>query len=180
VSRLERRCADFVIKYARKFPELFFVFVLAGEDPIDYVQRRTLRKNRSDIHPLLRRIMQIHVTEEARHMSFARHNLGKRVPKLSTIRKARLAVCIPLILGGMARIMMAASPQIAREYHIPREVINAAYRKNPVQHRRMHEASAKLLSLCDELGLVNRWSNYLWRMMRIRPEAGALTASTKN
>jgi hypothetical protein len=123
---------------------------LAGEDPIDYLQRRTLRKNRGDVHPLLRRMIQIHLTEEARHMSFARHNLGERVPKLSSIRKAQLALCVPLILGGMARIMMVASPQIAREYHIPREVVNAAYRKNPVQHRRMHEASAKLFGLSDD------------------------------
>jgi hypothetical protein len=177
---LERRGADFVVKYASKFPELFFVFVLAGEDPIDYVQRQTLRKNRRDIHPLLRRIMQIHVTEEARHMSFARHNLGKRVPKLSTLRKARLALCVPLILGGMARIMMEASPQIAREYHIPREVVNAAYRENPVQHRRIHEASAKLFGLSDELGLMNRWSSHLWKIMKIWPIAGASTATTKD
>ena len=77
LNGLERRSADFVVKYARKFPELFFVFVLAGEDPIDYVQRQSLRKNREDTHPLFRRIMQIHVTEEARHMSFARHTLRK-------------------------------------------------------------------------------------------------------
>ena len=87
LGRLERRCADFVVKYSRKFPELFFVFVLAGEDPIDYVQRQSLRKNREDIHPLFRRIMQIHVTEEARHMSFARHALRKRVPALRGSRR---------------------------------------------------------------------------------------------
>jgi hypothetical protein len=173
LSGLERRGADFVVKYARKFPELFFIFVLAGEDPIDYVQRQTLRKNREDIHPLLRRIMQIHVTEEARHMSFARHNLRKRVPELSTTRRGRLALCVPLILGGMARVMMEASPQIAREYHIPREVVNAAYLKNPIQRRRMHEASTKLLGLCDELGLMNRFSGRLWRVMGIWPETEA-------
>src|SRR5579859_3772657 len=78
LSKLEARGADFVARYARTFPELFFVFVLAGEDPIDYVQRQMLRKQRAEIHPLLRRIMQIHVTEEARHMSFARHNLRNR------------------------------------------------------------------------------------------------------
>src|ERR1700719_981589 len=121
---IERRCANFVVKYAHKFPELFFFFVLAGEDPIDYVQRQSLRKNREDTHPLLRRIMQIHVTEEARHMSFARHNLRKRVPVLSTIRKARLAFSAPLILGAMGRMMMEASPQIAHEYNIPREVVD--------------------------------------------------------
>lgn len=176
LSRLERRGAEFVVKYAHKFPELFFVFVLAGEDPIDYVQRQTLRKNREDIHPLLRRIMQIHVTEEARHMSFARHNLRKRVPVLSGLRTARLAFSAPLILGAMGRMMMEASPQIAHEYNIPREVVDAAYRTNPTQHRRMHEASSKLFGLCDELGLVNRWSVHLWKVMGISPAARSSTA----
>jgi len=173
LSGIERRCADFVVKYARKFPELFFVFVLAGEDPIDYVQRQTLCKNRGDIHPLFRRIMQIHVTEEARHMSFARHALRERVSELSRTRRARLGLCVPIILGVMGKLMMEASPQIAREYNIPREVVDAAYRKNPIHHARMHEASTKLFGLCKELGLVNRWSVRLWRAMRILPEGGA-------
>jgi hypothetical protein len=174
LGRIERRCADFVVKYARKFPELFFVFVLAGEDPIDYVQRRSLRKNREDIHPLFRRIMQIHVTEEARHMSFARHALRKRVPELNRSRRARLGLCVPVILGVMGKIMMEASPSIAREYNIPREVVDAAYRTNPIHRTRMHEASTKLFGLCQELGLVNRWSVRLWRAMRILPESGAI------
>ena len=59
-----------VIGIARRFPELFFVFVLGGEDPIDHVQRSALRSGR-ELHPLLERIMRIHVTEEARHLSFA-------------------------------------------------------------------------------------------------------------
>ena len=179
LSRLERRGAEFVVKYAHKFPELFFVFVLAGEDPIDYVQRQMLRKNREDIHPLLRRIMQIHVTEEARHMSFARHNLRRRVPELSTTRRARLAFSAPLILGAMGRMMMEASPQIAHEYNIPREVVDATYRNNPIQHRRMHEASSKLFGLCDELGLVNRWSVHLWKVMGISPATEACSSTAR-
>jgi hypothetical protein len=174
LGRLERRCANFVVKYSHKFPELFFVFVLAGEDPIDYVQRRSLRKNRDDIHPLFRRIMQIHVTEEARHMSFARHALRNRVPELSSTRRARLGLCVPIILGVMGRMMMEASPQIAREYNIPREVVDAAYRNSPIHRARIHEASTKLFGLCDELGLINRWSLRLWKMMRIFPDASAL------
>ena len=174
LSGLERRGADLVVKYARRFPELFFIFVLAGEDPIDYVQRQSLRKNRKDTHPLFTRMMQIHVTEEARHMSFARHALRRRVPKLSGMRKMRLRICVPIILGVMGRMMMEASPQIAREYNIPREVMNAAYRKNSIHGNRIHEASTKLFRLCNELGLVNEWSVRLWRMMRILPETGAL------
>jgi len=168
---IERRCADFVVRYARKFPELFFVFVLAGEDPIDYVQRQTLRKNREETHPLFRRIMQIHVTEEARHMSFARHTLRKRVPELSSSRRGRLGLCVPIILSVMGKIMMEASPSVAREYNIPREVVDAAYRKNSIHRERVYEASTKLFGLCEELGLVNKWSLRLWKAMNILPEA---------
>ena len=90
LSGIERRYADFVVKYARKFPELFFVFVLAGEIRSIMCSGRVYARRRKDIHPLFRRIMQIHVTEEARHMSFARHALRNRVPELSRTRKARL------------------------------------------------------------------------------------------
>ena len=69
---------------------------------------------------------------------------------------------------------MEASPQIAREYNIPREVVDAAYRKNPIHRAHMHEASTKLFGLCEELGLVNRWSVRLWKMMRILPEPQTL------
>src|SRR5262249_11523383 len=58
----QRFGANQVIRFGRTFPELFFVFVLGGEDPIDHVQRMALRSDRP-LHPLLRRIMQIHVTE---------------------------------------------------------------------------------------------------------------------
>src|SRR6202035_4374237 len=47
-----------VVSLGRKFPALFFLFVLGGEDPIDFVQRSALRSG-EDIHPLLERIMRI-------------------------------------------------------------------------------------------------------------------------
>ena len=35
-----------VVLLGRRFPEMFFIFVLGGEDPIDYVQRETLRSGK--------------------------------------------------------------------------------------------------------------------------------------
>ena len=55
MPRLLRLGARQVMRFGRTFPELFFVFVLGGEDPIDHVQRTILRSGR-EIHPLLRRI----------------------------------------------------------------------------------------------------------------------------
>ena len=108
-----------VIAMARRFPAQFFVFVLGGEDPIDHVQRTVLRSGR-DIHPLLERIMRIHVTEEARHLSFARQYLRSTVPKLPRWRRAVMSIQAPIILHTMAGVMMRPSKDLVRRYGIPK------------------------------------------------------------
>ena len=88
------------------FPELFFLFVLGGEDPIDHVQREHLRTGQY-AHPLLRRISQVHITEEARHLSFARAYLRQHVPQLSAVRSGPLLrVRTPLLLRPDEPLMM--------------------------------------------------------------------------
>jgi hypothetical protein len=159
-----------VVLDARQFPALFFIFVLGGEDPIDHVQRTALRSGRP-IHPLLKRIMQIHVTEEARHLCFARHYLKTRVPLLNRVQKAALAFGAPLILGQMARLMMQPSAQVVRTYEIPKGVIAEAYTKNPRHRENTLTALAKVRDLCRDLGLVTPWSVRLWRVGGIWPEA---------
>jgi len=67
---------------SRLFPPLFFVGVLAGEDPVDHLQRLQLQGDR-ELHPLVERIMRIHITEEARHLSFARHLLTRDAAMLA-------------------------------------------------------------------------------------------------
>jgi hypothetical protein len=161
-----------VIRLGRRFPQLFFLFVLGGEDPIDYVQRRELRAGR-EIHPLLERIMRIHVTEEARHLSFARHYLKRTVPGLSRVRRTRLALAAPLILGSMAQMMLKPSPQIVKKYQIPRQVIAAAYTRNP-HHRAETTASlAKVRTLCTQLGLTRAPYGILWDVLRLSEPATA-------
>jgi hypothetical protein len=159
-----------VLASARRFPALFFVFVLGGEDPIDHVQRTTLRSGRA-IHPLLRRVMQIHVTEEARHLSFARHYLKIHTPQLGPVRKTLLALQAPLVLGQMAQLMMRPSSQIVRTHAIPRDVIAEAYTRNARHRESAVEALRKLRDLCREIGIVTPWSVRLWQMAGIWGDA---------
>ncbi|HXW35151.1 MAG TPA: diiron oxygenase [Acidimicrobiales bacterium] len=155
-----------IVLLGRRFPQLFFLFVLGGEDPIDYVQRRELRGG-GKVHPLLERIMRIHVTEEARHLSFARHYLLRTVPKLGFIRRVRLAIGAPIILGVMAQMMLKPSPQIVSKHQIPPSIIREAFTRSP-QHRAETIASlAKVRKLCDELGLVRRPYDLLWKALKI-------------
>jgi hypothetical protein len=164
LGSLERLGGRFIIRLARRFPALFFVFVLGGEDPIDHVQRRTLRRGDA-LHPLLARIMRIHVTEEARHLSFARHYLKRTVPQLSRSRRAVLSVGAPVILSAMARLMMQPSPQVVARHQIPKHVIDEVYRNNPEQRRRTAEALQKVTSLCHDLGLIRRPYGRVWRAL---------------
>jgi hypothetical protein len=162
MNRGDAPAMRWIINLGRKFPQLFFLFVLGGEDPIDYVQRRELRSER-EIHPLLERIMRIHVTEEARHLSFARHYLKRTVPTLSKPRKAQLGIFAPLILGQMAQLMLKPSRKLVQRYDIPKDVIDAAYTNNPMHHEETVASLQKVKKLCVDLGLVKFPYNRIWK-----------------
>ncbi len=158
-----------VISTARWFPTLFFVYVLGGEDPIDHVQREALRSGR-DLHPLVERIMRIHVTEEARHLSFARQYLRREVPRLGPIRRAVLAFEAPLILAVMAKVMMRPSKAIVKEYRIPRSVLREAYGRGTASRIEVRRSLRKVRRLIVELGLVNPLTKKLWQLAGIWDE----------
>jgi hypothetical protein len=151
-----------VVKLATRFPELFFVFVLGGEDPIDHVQRRNLKEG--DNHPLLERIMRIHVTEEARHLSFARHHLKRSVAALPRWKRRVLSYAAPLILAQMADQMMGVPSHMIDEYDIPDEAV-AAVRDDPRHRAEVRESLAKVVRLLDECGLRGPGPRRLWRRL---------------
>ena len=153
-------------------PDLFFIFVLGGEDPIDFVQRQTLRDG-GDRHPLEEKIMRIHVAEESRHLSFARTYLRRRVPGTSWAHKRALGIAAPVILGIMARTMLDPPGAMIKHFGIPRHVIKEAYRKNPAGPAEIKTSITKVRDLCAELGLITPVSKQLWKLMGIWLEPAA-------
>ncbi|MCG8314156.1 MAG: diiron oxygenase [Pseudomonadales bacterium] len=147
---------------ARNFPELFFIFVLGGEAPIDYVQRRTLSEH-NNLHPLVKKMMHIHTTEEARHISFAEHFLQEHVPQLGKIKKARISIATPIIFSIMANMMLKPSATMIRKFNIPNEVIKEAYDNNPDYHHYIIQSFESVAGFCKELGLINQYSRLLWQ-----------------
>jgi hypothetical protein len=167
LDRLTKIASYFVVIQAIFFPELFFLFVLGGEDPIDYVQRQMLRKRNN--HPLLEQIMKIHVTEEARHLSFARHYLKNKVPKISRLRRARLKIAAPFLLWVMAAQMLYPSRQMIKEFNIPRNVLKEAYRSKEAKAT-VSASLAKIRRLFKELGLIGPVSKKIWQVLGIWAE----------
>jgi hypothetical protein len=150
-----------IVQLGHRFPPLFFLFVLGGEDPIDQVQRSILRSKR-DLHPLLETIMRHHVTEEARHISFARHHLKVEVPKLGRPARALLGVWTPILLAVMATMMLASAPELHTRLGVPRAVLRES-RTSAVARRRKLDSVVKLRRLARELGLVTPVTAVLWK-----------------
>jgi hypothetical protein len=157
--------------------ELFFVFVLGGEDPIDYKQRQWIKGGHIK-HPLEETIMKIHIAEEARHISFARHYLKHRVPNLSRPRRRMIGLLSPLILGWMARIMLSPPGPMVRHFAIPEEVVREAYRDGA--HRdEVSDSVGKVRDLLAELGLITPVNRRVWMLMGIWDEPRARRATSR-
>jgi hypothetical protein len=163
-----------VIRLARRSATLFFVFVLGGEDPIDHVQRTLLRRDR-ELHPLLERIMRIHVTEEARHLSFARGYLRTNVPRLPARRRKAIAAAAPVILAQEASVMMRPAHHLVRTYEIPRPVLRHAYGPTSPSRQEMRDSLRKVRNLLIELDLVTPTSKRLWHRLGIWEETSTPT-----
>jgi hypothetical protein len=156
--------ARLVIPLARRFPPLFFVFVLGGEEPIDYVQRKVLR-DENDLPPVLAQVMRIHVTEEARHLSFARSYLKSHAATLTWYDRLQLGIGAPIILSIMTAMMFRPSPQLVAKYSIPKKVLAQAYTNNPAAKADDLAAIRRVRKLCAEVGVLGRCYRLWWRLL---------------
>ncbi len=161
---LDRWGARRVPKLGRTFPELFFLHVLGGETPVDHAQKLELAR-RDELHPLLRRIMQIHVTEEARHISFAKSWLREHMPRTSRLRMLRLRIHAPFLLAVMARQMMEPPRWLLDLYGVPKAVRREAFHDDLEHRRRLAQGVRPLRELCAEIGILTPELVPLWRSL---------------
>jgi hypothetical protein len=168
-----RKLAEwFVVPLSRLFPTLFFLFVQAVEDPVDHIQRRVLQPvsgTDPSLHPLVERIMRIHTTEEARHLSFARHYMHRTVPKLGFIRRQALALIAPLALGIMARVMLWPTGDLIRHAGVPRRVVRQA-NWSRAGRQILKDSVSKTRKLFVQLGLITAVSKTLWKAVGLWDE----------
>jgi hypothetical protein len=169
LPRFLRIRSRIVVRMGRQFPELFFVFVLGGEDPIDHVQRERLRSG-DPMPPIIATIMRHHVIEEARHISFARNLLMVRVPRLPAWKRHWMAVQIPIILGTMAAQMLQPPKAMAREFGIPDEVMKTAFADDGTARQIARDSVRMLRQMSRDLGLINPVSLRLWKRLQIWDE----------
>lgn len=166
MRRLIRVASPVIPWVASVFPEWFFTMVLAGEEPIDHIQKAILRSG-GDIHPLLQRIMQIHVAEEARHISFAHEYLLERVPELGPVRKGLLSVLYPLTMRIACDLIVVPGKEITTEVGVPRSVVKDVFWRSDQGRRMLRDLFGDVRALAEETGLMNPVSRRVWKLLGI-------------
>jgi len=148
------------------WPTAFWIMVLAGEEPIDHLQKSALRAEHAQ-HPLPRRVMQIHVAEEARHIGFAHQYLTQRGPGLGVVSRFVLALATPVIMRLACDAIMKPTPAARRAMGMPRSVARHLWWRSPETRAHLADYFAEVRMLADSIGLRPRWVHPLWRLLRI-------------
>ncbi|CAN5314298.1 diiron oxygenase [soil metagenome] len=166
MPRLLKWLSQFIPLAAGPLPIVFFFGVLAGEEPIDHTQKNVLREGKS-LHPIMERVMAIHVAEEARHISFAHEYLRKRVPHMSARKRFFLSLHVPIIMRVLCQAIIVPPRSFWKEFDIPRSVKREVFFRSPESQQMLTDMFADVRMLCHETGLMNPFSKLVWRLCKI-------------
>ncbi|MDG3011040.1 diiron oxygenase [Rhodococcus sp. D2-41] len=145
---------------------ILFIGILGGEEPIDHYQKSLIRKD-VDVPPVVRRVMSIHIAEEARHISFAGEFLKAHVGRMRPATKAVAGVAFPLAMRWLAGEIMTAPRAFARKFDIPDEVMKEAFWGSAPSRRILAGYFGDMRALAEDLGLMTPTTRRLWKLMRI-------------
>ncbi len=165
-SRFFRSVGPLLPLAARLVPFGFFYGVLAGEEPIDHVQKSILRSG-EEMHPLLARIMAIHIAEEARHIGFAHQYLEHKAPRLKRHERAVLSVAVPIIMRWLCDEILVPSKQAQRDMGIPKSVVKDLYWDAPESQKMLRDLFGDVRMLAEATGIMNPVSRRVWKVLRI-------------
>lgn len=132
---------------------------LVGEEIFDALQRQIL--DDPDLQPLVKRVMRIHVTEEARHIQFARDGLRQQVPTAPRYRRAYLANLHGV--GGPFYRHLFTLPVVYQRAGLDGRAGRRAARANPHFHESCRSAFAPLAAFWEEIGLMGWLARRMWR-----------------
>jgi hypothetical protein len=147
-------------------PIVFFFGVLAGEEPIDHTQKNVLREGKA-LHPIMERVMAIHVAEEARHISFAHEYLRKRVPDMPARKRFFLSMHVPIIMRVLCQAIVVPPRSFWKEFDIPRSVKKDLFFQAPESRQFLRDMFGDVRMLSQDTGLMNPFAKLIWRLCKI-------------
>jgi len=133
---------------------------LLVEEVTDRLQRESMVDE--DIQPTIRMINKIHVLEEARHISFARAEVNRMVPKLGRIELALNRVALALAAPSLVRLML--HPDVYRAVGLDPKQARKAARANPHHRQSIRWMGERIVGFLTEAGMIRGVvTKALWR-----------------
>lgn len=161
-----RRISPFIPLVASRLPVGFFIGVLAGEEPIDHTQKQILR-NSDALPPVLSRIMEIHVAEEARHISFAHTYVARNAPRLSRGQTLATSLAFPVIMRVLCDAILKPTSEFRDAFSVPDEVVKELYWDSPESQRFLSDLFGDVRKLAEDSGLMNPLARRVWKALKI-------------
>jgi hypothetical protein len=147
-------------------PMLFMFTILAGEEPIDHYQKAVIRGD-GDAPELVQRAVQIHIAEEARHISFADAWLRLNLPRVNPAKRFAMSLYFPLALRiGANEIIIPPYREMAR-VGVPKSVYIDAFLTGSKANELMAGYFNDMRRLASDTRLINPASKWLWKRLGI-------------
>lgn len=137
-----------------------WLLALLGEDITDELQRQMIED--PDVQPLVQRVLRVHITEEARHINFARDGIRKRVAAMPRWR--RLVLANALGFHGIVNQQAFTNPIVYKRAGLadPKQARRVAMTNKNFQHVQKR-CFAGLAEFFEETGLMGRASKVIWK-----------------
>jgi len=161
-----RWISPWVPLWAGPLPIVFFFGVLAGEVPIDHMQKNVLREGKSR-HPIAEKVMAIHIAEEARHISFGHAFLRKRVPHMGRLSRFWLSLYVPIVSWVLCWAIIVPPRSFFKKFDMPRWVGNELFFNAPDSRQSLRDMFGDVRMLCYDVGLMNVTARLIWRLCKI-------------
>ncbi|MGD9619713.1 MAG: diiron oxygenase [Mycolicibacterium sp.] len=141
---------------------MLWVAALIGEEIFDSLQRQMM--DDEELQPMVQRLMRIHVSEEARHIQFARDGLRKRAPHMRRLPKMFVANINGV--GGLFFRYLFSSPVPYRRVGLDPQQARHVARTSSHRHRMQVIGFAPLATFLDEVGLLGPVARRMWKRSR--------------
>ncbi|MHB8717393.1 MAG: AurF N-oxygenase family protein [Candidatus Dormibacteria bacterium] len=147
-----------VLKTVAAGPEVFAAILIA-EEILDTLQREWMVDD--SVQPLCRRVSQIHVVEEARHVRYARDELTRRMATASPASRA-----LARWVAARSAYVIASRlihPHVYAAVGLDPQRTRRVAMANPARRETLRWAARRLVSFFDEVGLMGGPGMVLWR-----------------
>ena len=142
-----------------------WVAALIGEEIFDSLQRQMM--DDPALQPMVQRLMRIHVTEEARHIQFARDGVRKRVGEMPWV--SRFWVANINGLGGVFFRYLFTNPVPYNRVGLDGREARRVARNNPNYYEVQRIGFAPLAAFLQDVGLMGPIARRMWRRTRFLP-----------